>query len=187
MSLQLFDRLEFEPFNCSECGRPNNPAARICLWCGELLSAKVTGNPFPTTHAELDYLNGIVRLDNPMPVRLAIKADGIEVKEILPGTRIYQIGVEAIIEARVTKRVEKIKIEKKISLLQKFLLDVSADQKRQFTEEFLHDYILTIGYRAGDKICTAAFHREDEAGKSLINNVAKAINSLIKSHAAQGK
>jgi hypothetical protein len=185
MSLHLLDKLEFEPARCIACGRPNNPAANLCLWCGEWLNAG--DKPLPTTVAELDYLNGIARLDNPMPVRLTVNAQGIEVKEILPGTRIYQIDTPLIIEARVTRRVERIKIEKKVSLLQKLLFDVSANQKRQFTEEFLHDHLLTIWYREADKPCTAAFHREDEAGKSLINNVARAINLLVKFHAMQEK
>jgi hypothetical protein len=187
MSLHLLDNLEFEPSKCAACGRPNNPSARICLWCGELLNARATGQPFPTMVIELDYLNGIDRLDNPMPVRLTINADGIEVKEVMPGSRIHQIAAEAILEARVSKRVEKIKVEKKISLLQKLLLDDSANQKRQFTEEFLHDYVVTIWYCVNDKTCTAAFHREGETGKSLINNTAKIVNLLVKFRAAQKK
>src|SRR5689334_4354599 len=47
MSLQLLDKLEFEPSKCTECGRPNKPSASLCLWCGELLSVNINGKTFP--------------------------------------------------------------------------------------------------------------------------------------------
>ena len=151
-----------------------------------MLTARGARQPFPTTAAELDYLNGIERLDNAMPVRLTVNADGIEVKEVMPGTRVFQIAADAILEARVTRRVEKIKVEKPLSLLQKILLDDSILPQRQFTEEFLHDYILTVRYRFDGKTCSAAFHREEKEGKSLINSVAKAINQLLKYRMTEG-
>jgi hypothetical protein len=185
--LQQSKKIEFAPVNCPECDRPNNPSVSLCLWCGGFLNSKNALNAFPTTIAELDYLSGIDRLDNPMPVRLTINADGIEVKEIMPGSRIYQIAGAAIIEARVIDKIEKVKIEKRVSLLQKFLLASAATQSQQFVERISHDYILTISYRTDDKTCTAAFHREDANGKSMVTNVAKTVNSLVKFQAAQMK
>jgi hypothetical protein len=178
--LQLQNQFEFQPVKCNECHRPNSPAASLCLWCGILLDSKAARANFPTTVVELDYLSGIDRLDNAMPVRLSISADGVEVKEVLPGSRIFLIPAEAIIEARIIDKIERVKVEKRVSLLQKLLSDPSLPQGPQFVEQITHDYILTIWYRLEGRTFTGAFHREDEAGKALINQVAKHINSLVK-------
>jgi hypothetical protein len=157
------------------------------LWCGILLDSKIARSNFPTTVVELDYLSGIDRLDNAMPVRLNISADGVEIKEVLPGSRIFLLPAEAIIEARIIDKIEKVKIEKRVSLLQKLLSDPSLPQGQQFAEQITHDYILTIWYRLQERTFTAAFHREDEAGKAMIHQVAKSINSLVKFKAAQSE
>jgi hypothetical protein len=172
--------LEFKSMQCSECHRPNSPSASRCLWCGVLLDSKAAREHFPTTVVELDYLSGIDRLDNPMPVRLTTNADGLEIKEVLPGSRIFLLAADSIIEARVVDKIERIKIEKRASLLQKLLNEPSSLQNQQFIEQITHDFILTIWYRLEDKVCTAAFHREDDTGKTLVNNTAKTINALVK-------
>lgn len=181
------NKLEFKPVQCSECHRPNSPSASLCLWCGVLLDSKAAFEHFPTTVVELDYLNGIDRLDNPMPVRLTTNADGIEIKEVLPGSRIFLIAADSIIEARVLDKIERIKVEKRSSLLQKLLNESSSLQNQQFKEQITHDFILTLWYRLDDKVCTAAFHREDDAGKAMVNNTAKIINSLVKFKSRQIK
>lgn len=136
---------------------------------------------------ELDYLSGIERLDNAMPVRLTISAAGVEVKEVLPGSRIFLLSPDLIIEARVIDKIETVKVEKRASLLQKLLSESSSPQGPQFMEQITHDYILTIWYRLEGRVFTAAFHREDEAGKAMITNVAKTVNSLVQFQAAQGR
>ena len=178
--MQVPNKLEFQPVKCSECQRPNSPSASLCLWCGSLLDSKSALEYFPTTVVELDYLSGISRLDNQMPVRLTINTDGVEVKEVLPGSRIFLIPGDAIIEARVVDKIERIKVEKRSSLLQKLLNESSSLQNQAFREQITHDYILTIWYRREERVFTAAFHREDEAGKALVNNTAKTINALVK-------
>lgn len=122
-----------------------------------------------------------------MPVRLTTSADGVEVKEVLPGSRILLIAAEAIIEARVVDKIERIKVEKRASLLQKLLKQPSSLQSPQFAEQITHDYILTIRYHSEGKLFTAAFHREDDAGKTLIHSVAKTLNALVKFKAGQTK
>lgn len=179
------NKLEFQPVQCSECHRPNSPSASLCLWCGVLLDSEAALEHFPTTVLELDYLSGIDRLDNPMPVRLTANADGLEIKEVLPGSRIFLLAADSIIEARVVDKMERIKVEKRTSLLQKLLNQSSSIQSQLFTEQITHDFILTICYRLGDKVCTAAFHREDLAGKAMVNNIAKTLNALVKFKAAQ--
>lgn len=178
--MQLPNKLEFKPVQCIECHRPNSPSANLCLWCGVLLNSKTALEYFPTTVVELDYLSGIDRLDNPMPVRLTINTDGVEVKEVLPGSRVFLLAPDAIIEARVVDKIERIKIEKRASLLQKLLNESSTLQSQQFTEQITHDFILTIWYRLQEKVFTAAFHRLDDAGKAMVNNTAKTINALVK-------
>ena len=172
---------------CPECQRLNSSSASLCLWCGDLLDSITALEVFPTTVVELDYLSGINRLDNQMPVRLTTNAYGVEVKEVLPGSRIFLLAADAIIEARVVDKIERIKIEKRTSLLRKLLKESPSIEYQPFKEQITHDYILTIWYRSEDKVCTAAFHREDAAGKALVNNAAKTINSLVKFQAAQAK
>lgn len=181
------NKLEFQPVQCSECHRRNSPSASLCLWCGNLLDSKAALDDFPTTVVELDYLSGIDRLDNPVPVRLTTNASGVEVKEVLPGSRIFLLAADAIIEARVIDKIERIKVEKRTSLLQKLFNQPSSLPSQQFIEQITHDYILTIWYRQEERVCTAAFHREDDAGKALVNNTAKMINALVKFKAAQAK
>jgi hypothetical protein len=185
--LQVQDTYEFKPVKCPACHRPNSPVASLCLWCSAFLDSKDALAHFPTTVVELDYLSGIDRLDNAMPVRLTISAAGVEVKEVLPGSRIFLLSADVIIEARVVDKIEKVKVERRTSLLQKLLSDPSSQQGPQFIEQITHDYILTIWYRLDEKVFTAAFHREDDAGKAMINNVAKNINSLVKFAAVQPK
>jgi hypothetical protein len=185
--LQVPSQYEFNPVKCVVCHRPNSPAASLCLWCGALLDSKTALAHFPTTVVELDYLSGIDRLDNAMPVRLTISATGVEVKEVLPGSRIFLIPAAAIIEARVVDKIERVKVEKRATLLQKLLSESSSAQGPQFMEQITHDYILTIWYRLDERVFTAAFHREDDAGKAMINNVARNINSLVQFKVAQIK
>jgi hypothetical protein len=178
--LQVSNQLEFKPLQCSECQRPNSPSASLCLWCGILLDSKTGLAYFPTTIVELDYLSGVDRLDTPMPVRLTINAEGVEIKEVLPGSRIFWLAADAILEARVVDKMERIKVEKRVSFLQRLLNESSSLQSQQFTERITHDYILTLRYRLRERVFTAAFHRPDRGGKAMVHNTVKTINALVK-------
>lgn len=182
------DNLEFNTVSCAGCGRANHPAAARCLWCGVPVFAvgQTPGKQASVkTTVELDYLDGIERFDNPVPVRLTISAEGIELREVLPGTRVFTLTADALVEATFTDATVVIEKEKRRSLWGWLMLGSAASGKAKAVEEIKHDYLLTIGYRAGDETKTAVFHREDAVGFSYVKNVAAIINALIKSRAAK--
>src|ERR1051325_11020811 len=85
------------PVHCQECGRANGAAAKRCIWCGVPLIDRGKPSSFDPTRVEIDYLDGIERLDNPAPVKLLISADGLEVTELMPGSRSIKIAAASLI------------------------------------------------------------------------------------------
>ena len=136
---------------------------------------------FATTTVELDYLDGIDRLDNPEPLRVRISAAGVQVEEILPGSRKSLIPADALIAAEVTDATVVIEKEKKPTRWGWLWLGSRSRSADESDREVRHDYILTIRYHAGGEVRTAVFHREDSQGKTYIANVAKTLNALITS------
>src|ERR1051325_9518803 len=90
------------PVYCSECMRVNGSAATLCLWCGAPIVNSPNPPVFEPTQAELDYVKGLERLDDPTPVRLSISESGIEIVEIMPGSRRIVIAAGDVVDARVT-------------------------------------------------------------------------------------
>ena len=136
---------------------------------------------FATTTVELDYLDGIERLDNPEPLRVQISAAGVQVEEILPGSRKSMIPADALIAVEFTDATVVIEKEKKPALWGWLWLGSRSRTADESGQEVRHDYILTIRYRAGGEVRTAVFHREDSLGKTYVANVAKTLNALITS------
>ena len=175
--MSTFEQNEFGTVKCVACNRPNSPSAIRCLWCGIVLTEETTGNHC-LTQMELSYLGGIERLDNPESVRLIVQPDGIEIKELMPGSRVVKIAAEFIIEARVINNIDKVQVEEGIPWWRKLFFDAETNKKNIKTkEQILRESVLTIRYRSGDKILNAAFRRDDSAS-TTINNVANAINLL---------
>ena len=136
---------------------------------------------FTTTTVELDYLDGIERLDNPEPLRVRISAAGVQVEEILPGSRKSLIPADALIAAEVTDATVVIEKEKKPARWAWLWLGSRSRSADEADREVRHDYILTIRYHADGEVRTAVFHREDGPGKTCVTNVAKTLNALITS------
>ncbi|HKY05981.1 MAG TPA: hypothetical protein VJQ56_13885, partial [Blastocatellia bacterium] len=86
---------------CQQCKRANTSAARRCLWCGVPLIDEATIEYFQTTEIEVGYLGGIERLDNPCPVKLVVGPSGLEVSEVMPGSRVIKIAPDQLTGARV--------------------------------------------------------------------------------------
>ena len=76
--------------NCPECGRPNSVTARRCIWCSVPVSEDAALRS-DTKSVELDYVEGIDRFDDAGPVRLIVSSEGIEVLELMPGSRSVKI------------------------------------------------------------------------------------------------
>jgi hypothetical protein len=142
------------------------------------------GDPssFDATRVEIDYLDGIERLDNPAPVRLTISADGLEVRELMPGSRIVNIEAGSLVQAIVVDGstiTEGKQVRRPLwwLALGPFALIVKGKKK---PDEKRHDYLLTVKYRAGGHERNAVFHREDRAGLVVVEGLARIINSLIR-------
>ena len=170
------------PTYCQECGRANGASARRCIWCGIPIVYGGTPASFDTTRVEIDYLDGIWRLDNPAPVRLVIDSEGVEVSELMPGTRTIRIAAESIIRADVVDASTEIE-PKQMSfpiwkiIIFPFGLWRSRDKP---PETKLHDYLLNIRYKTGDEIRNAVFHRQDRTGLSIVEGLARIINMLVR-------
>jgi hypothetical protein len=137
---------------------------------------------FDPTRVEIDYLDGIERLDNPAPVKLIINSDGIEVCELMPGSRTIKIDAASLVQASVVDG--SITVEGKRArapmwwlALGPFALVVKG-KKKPDTKKY--DYLLTIKYTAGGQECNAVFHREDRAGLSMLEGLARIINTLVR-------
>ena len=170
------------PVYCSECERVNASAATLCLWCG----APIMNGPLPPvfepTQAELDYVGGIERLDDPMPVRLAISKAGIEIVEVMPGSRKILIPAGDIVDARVTgagkPSSEKITPDPWWRRLRRSIFGRSRTGDSLIEETPL--YTLTIRYEEAGEVRSAVFHRRGGAGLSMIQGLARSAASLVR-------
>ncbi|HJQ26690.1 MAG TPA: zinc ribbon domain-containing protein [Blastocatellia bacterium] len=173
------------PAYCHECGRANAATARRCLWCGLPLVDQGTPKHFEATRAELDYLDGIERLDDPLPVRLLIDSSGIEVREQMPGSRTARINAATIldaatVDASLTRQAEPPRTPLWRYLILPFGITWFFKKKPAAAEQKQHDYVLLIRYRAGGETRTAVFHRQDRAGLAVIEGLARIINMLVR-------
>ena len=170
------------PIYCQECGRANSPSAGRCIWCATPIVDGGTPARFDTTQVEIDYLDGISRLDNPAPVRLTIDSDGVEVSELMPGSRTVRIKGESLVRAdAIDASTTHMPREKPLSFWKMLLTPFNSDEwKRKPVEETEHDYVLTVRYKEGDEVFNAVFHRQDRAGKSIVEGLARIINMLVR-------
>ena len=167
------------PSYCQECGRANSASARRCIWCGIPIVHGGTPISFDTTRVEIDYLDGIERLDNPAPMRLVIDRNGVEVNELMPGTRTIRIAAESLIRADVIDGSTEIEPKRKRRALWKILIfpfGLLIRSKNKPPETRRHDYILNIRYKVGGEIRNAVFHRQDRSGLHMVEGLARIIN-----------
>jgi hypothetical protein len=170
------------PIYCQACNRANGAAAAKCIWCGVPLSGAVSKGRVETTRVEIEYLDGIDRFEDAGPVRLIISTEGIEVAELIPGTRSLKIPVASLLGATVvdaSTMAEGKRLRRPtwwwlalgpLALL--FPGKRSPDTK-------VHDYILTIKYLSGDEVGNAVFHRQGRAGLSIVDGLARIVASLV--------
>jgi hypothetical protein len=170
------------PTYCLECGRANGAASKKCIWCGVPLVDRGAPDRFETTRVEIDYLDGIERLDNPAPVRLVISSEGLEISELMPGSRTFKISAEAIVAATVIDASTTIEGKKVRPRWLWFALGpfAAAVPARQMPDEKKHEYILNIKYRVDEDERNAVFQRADRLGLHALEGLAKIIRVLIK-------
>ena len=173
------------PTYCHECGRANAAAARRCIWCGLPLVDKGTPAHFEPTRVEVDYLDGLDRLGDPTPVRLLIDSSGVEVSEQMPGSRTAHIAAPAIIDASTVDASLTVEAKPERTPLWRYLIlpfgsGYFFKKKAAPAEEKQHDYVLLIRYRAEGAARTAVFHRQDRAGLTVVEGLARIINLLVR-------
>lgn len=169
------------PVRCPECERVNGSAATLCLWCGAPIVNAPMRPVFEPTQAELDYVGGIERFDEPTPVRLAISEDGIEIVEIMPGSRKILIPAADVIDARVTGAGGPGPGK---TTPQPWWLRIGRSVFRsRRTERLVEEspnYTLTLRYQESGEVRSAVFHRRGGAGLSMIQGLARSVASLVR-------
>ena len=170
------------PVYCEHCKRANGATASRCIWCGLPITGESLSGDFDITRLEIEYLGGIDRLDDPAPVRLTVGPAGIEVNEIIPGSRTVKIAADKIIDARVVDASTVIEGKKKRRLIWWFIIGPLAlflpGEKLPDTKKY--DYIITVRYKEAGEIRNAVFHREDRLGLSLVDGLARIIALLVR-------
>jgi hypothetical protein len=167
---------------CSECKRANRAGAKKCIWCGLPIVDETGAVRLETTRVEIGYLDGIDRFEDAGPVRLIIGKDGIEVAELIPGSRSFKIPASAILGASVVdastivegKRVRSTWSWLAIGPLAYFL------PGKKTPDVIEHDYILSIRYQAGSEERYAVFQREDRSGLAVVEGLARILTMLAR-------
>src|SRR5262245_950561 len=161
---------------CHTCGRPNGAAAIKCMWCGVALSDDTETNTHVTTCVEILYVDGIDRFADAGPVRLMISAKGVEVVELMPGSRSIKIPVETILEANVIIATADEQREGSRSALRRRVFRRAG---RQAVEQQCH-YTLAIRFTVGSEVQTASFRREDRVGLAVVEGLARILSALVR-------
>jgi len=170
------------PIYCRECRRPNGASAKKCIWCGAPITDQLTEGKLEATRVEIGYLDGIDRFEDPMPVRLIVSAEGIEVAELIPGTRSFKIPASSVLGANVVDASSMKHGKRKRSAWWWLTLGPAAvlvpGKKTPDIKE--HDYILTIRYKGERDVRNAVFHREDRAGLAVVEGLARIVALLAR-------
>jgi hypothetical protein len=170
------------PIYCSECGRANGAAAKKCIWCGLPITGEAAAGRIETTRVEIGYLDGIDRFEDPGPLRLIIGPEGIEVAELIPGTRSVKIAASSVLEATVVDASTMVagkRVRSKWWWLALGPLALMIPGKRT-PDVKEHDYILTIKYKSGGEVRNAVFHREDRSGLVVVEGLARIVMMLTR-------
>jgi hypothetical protein len=169
------------PIYCQACKRANGAAAKKCIWCGVPLSGAIKTGNIDTTRVEIGYLDGLDRFEDAGPVRLSISAEGIEIAELIPGSRSLKIPASSILGASVVDASTMTQGKRGRRPVWSWLalgpLALLFPGKRT-PDIKVHDYILTIRYRAGDEVRNAVFHREDRVGLLVVEKLAYIVAAL---------
>ena len=135
-----------------------------------------------TTKVEIGYLGGIDRFEDPCPVYLTIRVSGIEVTEVIPGTRSVNISAASIVDANVVDASTMAEGKRARPTWWWFALGplAFAIPGKRTPEQKKHDYILTIRYKKGSEIRNAVFHREDRSGLIVVEGLVRILTSLVR-------
>jgi hypothetical protein len=177
------------PIYCSECKRANSTSAKKCIWCGLPIVDDTGTVRLETTRVEIGYLDGIDRFEDAGPVRLIIGDDGIEVAELVPGSRSFKIPASAVLGANVVDASTMVEGKRVRSswwwLAIGPLAYLLPGKKTADVKE--HDYILSIRYKAANEVRNAVFQREDRSGLAVVEGLARIVTMLARSRGPGSK
>jgi len=161
---------------CQQCGRANGAASKVCIWCSATI-ADSTSTEIETTTLEVDYVSGIDRLDNPGPVRMVISTEGIEIAEILPGSRSFKIPATSIIEVNVS--ASNVSTEPAQRPWWRRMLESRRSRSRQpIVENNEGNYVFTVTFEQDNEVGTMVFRRYDPSGHMPVWRVADTLGRL---------
>jgi hypothetical protein len=163
------------PIYCQECGRANGRSAKRCIWCGLPIIEGDAPLAFDSTRVEIDYIGGIERLEDPAPVTMVVSPEGIEVIELMPGSRIVKIPAGSIIEAKVVDASEVAEASDK-----PWWSAIGSAKGKRSAATKKHDYLLNVKYYGDDDVQSAIFRREDKAGLQTVNALAWTISLIAR-------
>jgi len=146
------------------------------MWCEANLSGP-TSTEIDTTTLEVDYVSGIERLDNPGPVRMIISSEGIEIAEILPGSRSFKIPAVSIIEVNVT--ASSVTTDSKERPWWRRITGSLKDASTNDGSDSVQgDYVFTVRYERDNEEGTIVFRRYDPNGNMPIWRIADTLARL---------
>lgn len=161
---------------CQQCGRANGASSKVCLWCSAAISDS-TSTEIETTTLEVDYVSGIDRLDNPGPVRMVISTEGIEIAEILPGSRSFKIPAISIIEVNVSASNVPTGAAQR-PWWRRMFESRRARSKQPIGENNEGNYIFTVTFEQDNEVGTMVFRRYDLSGHMPVWRVADTLGRL---------
>jgi hypothetical protein len=134
------------------------------------------------TQAELDYIGGIERLHDPTAVRVTVSEAGIEITEVMPGSRKILIPAADVVDASVTQAENAPSDESgKQTWWNRLRRSVSRTAKAgQILHSDGRDFTLTIRYRENNTVQSAVFQRQGNPGLLTIQLLARAVASLAR-------
>lgn len=149
---------------CHLCKRPNGVSAKNCIWCRAQLAEGATVLEYGVNAIEADYLEGIARLDDPSPVRLIVTREGIEVVELVPGSRSIKIPASSIVEVSVTRSGFGER-HTESPWWRSALGPLRLGSVRSNTTNEERGYRLAVQYRAGDEVHKGLFSCSQRDGR----------------------
>lgn len=161
---------------CQQCQRPNGASSKKCIWCEANLSGP-TSTEIDTTTLEVDYVSGIDRLDNPGPVRMVITSEGIEIAEILPGSRSFKIPAASIIDVNVT--ASNVTPEaKERPWWRRITGSLKEASTNDSSDSVQGDYVFTVRYESDNGEGTIVFRRYEPGGNMPVWRIADTLGRL---------
>src|SRR5262245_49529125 len=161
---------------CQRCQRPNSASSKKCIWCEANLYGPAS-TEIDTTTLEVDYVSGIDRLDNPGPVRMVISSEGIEIAEILPGSRSFKIPAASIIEVNVTASSVTTETKER-PWWRRITGSLKEAPTNDSNESAERDYVFTVRYESDSEVETIVFRRYDPTGNMPVWRIADTLGRL---------